>query len=170
MSIHALASSATAEHYTPREWINRVHAVMGGIDTDPASCAEAQETVGAARWFGAEDDGLSKYWRGRVFCNPPGDRSGKLVQSFWRHLDGEILDGRVTEFIWLAFNISQLRTLQQVGPLLSYCDVFVPSKRIRFSGASPTRDNAFLYWGQNRGRFRRIFSEAGGLLLQGVVS
>jgi hypothetical protein len=44
-----------------------------GIDLDPFSCEEANETVGAARWIGPDEDGLRADWgqARRVFANPP---------------------------------------------------------------------------------------------------
>ena len=49
---------------TPREG-------MGEIDLDPATSAEANETVLAAEFYTETDDGLKKPWRGRVWLNPP---------------------------------------------------------------------------------------------------
>ena len=162
MSHHALASSATAEHYTPREIIRLVHRVMGGIDLDPASCPEANSVVGARMFYTAEQNGLEQGWYGRLFINPPGDRRGSLPKLFWIKLGASVNTRDVTEFTWLAFNISQLRTLQDACPwLLAECDVCIPSSRIRFSGDSPTKDNAVLYWGPNRNLFRRNFSDLG---------
>ncbi len=68
----ALFSANKGEWFTPPEIIKRVHAVMGGIDLDPASCAKANEIVGAKQFFTADDDALNRPWHGRVFVNPPG--------------------------------------------------------------------------------------------------
>lgn len=162
--------SLTAEHYTPAEWVERARLVMGGIDCDPASCAEANKTVRAGVWCGIEQNGLEQEWHGRVFVNPPGDRSGKLPQRFFEKLTTEVQARRVTQFIWLAFNLSQLRTLQNPASivLLQACDVFVPRSRIRFTGSSPTKDNAFLYWGARRSQFRGVFGSQPGALWRGA--
>src|ERR1700692_3764005 len=60
------------EWYTPEKYIVAVWEVMGDIDLDPASCAYANETVQAARYFSIEEDGLSQEWKARsVWLNPP---------------------------------------------------------------------------------------------------
>lgn len=157
--------SLTAEHFTPAEWIERVSAVMGNIDTDPCSCEEAQKTVQASVWYDKERDGLTQPWHGRVFVNPPGGRSGKIPGQFFSKLAKEVVADRTHQFIWLAFNISHLRTLQGCSGtwLLDDCDIVIPRHRIRFTGDSPTKDNAFLYWGHRRDRFRRVFGGLGQL-------
>ncbi len=155
--------SVTSQHFTPPLWIDLIREVLGEITTDPASCAEANKLVRALTFYDEESDGLSVEWKGKVFCNPPGDKSGKLVQKFFSKMEEQILKGNVTEFIWLAFNISQLRTLQNTGSLLNHCSIFIPSKRIRFTGDSPTKDNAFLYWGEQADKFCKVFSKAPGM-------
>lgn len=159
-------SSATPEHYSPEEWVERGRRVMGSIDFDPASCAEANETVRANVWYGVEENGLLQSWFGNGWINPPGDETGSLPPAFFAHLAHELAAGHVTQFVWLAFNLAQLRTLQ--GPpasraLLRECSLYIPPKRIRFTGGQPTKDNAFLYWGENRERFVEVFSEDGGV-------
>lgn len=92
-------SSASNEHFTPKEYVEAARATLGGITLDPASCWEANETVRAVRFFSKVSDqpdeysvrqsngdrvccdGLSVPWTtpgftaSRVFLNPPG---GKL--------------------------------------------------------------------------------------------
>jgi hypothetical protein len=65
-------SSKTSEHFTPPAVVEAARRVLGGIDLDPASCAEANATVGAFQFFASPADGLLKRWSGRVFLNPPG--------------------------------------------------------------------------------------------------
>jgi ParB family chromosome partitioning protein len=158
---HPLTLSKTAEHYTPKELLQSVRDVMGAIDVDPASCADAQKQVKATVWFDERRNGLIQDWHGRAYINPPGDTKGKLPKLFWKKLVVEVRHERVSEFIWLAFNLAHVRTLQFDKDVLPECDVCVLEKRIKFTGDSPTKDNAFLYWGPNRDRFAEVFSQWG---------
>lgn len=48
------------------------------------ACATA-ETAICANFFSHEDDALSRYWNGVVWCNPPyGREIGKWVEKAWR--------------------------------------------------------------------------------------
>lgn len=161
--MHALTLSKTPEHYTPADLMEIFRGIMGGIDLDPCSTSEANRTVKAAKYYNVVENGLSKPWAGRVYINPPGDPRGKLPKQFFDKLYKHVSAGDVSEFIWLAFNAAQLRTLQWSGGyfLLDYCDLCILEKRIRFTGDSPTKDNAVLYYGPNRGLFREIMREIG---------
>jgi len=155
-TVHPLAMSSTPEHYTPRAWVDRARQALGGeIDLDPCSSAEAQKVVCATRYYRRADDGLEQPWDRRVFVNPPGDPRGALPRCFWRKLQEEIEAGRVDAFIWLAFNISHLRTLRPRN-----CMIAVPHERIRFTGASPTKDNAILGRGMP---WQQFFGAFGGV-------
>jgi len=75
-------SSATVEHYTPPEIVEAARFTLGHIDLDPASCAKANTTVRANRWYGLVDNGYLQTWEGNVFLNPPGgwcDANGRPV-------------------------------------------------------------------------------------------
>lgn len=168
----AFSLSRTPEHYTPHWLLQCARDVMGDIDLDPCTSLAAQRRVRARGFYTREDDGLSKGWAlrvsdllepSRVFINPPGDRSGKLVQRFFAKLKVEIDAGAVIEAIWLAFNLSQLRTLQSTRPLLECMDLCVLNRRIRFTGEHPTKDNAVLYYGPNRAAFFDVFGRHGAI-------
>lgn len=107
------------EWYTPSVFVDAAREVMGGIDLDPASHPEANETIRAVRFFTAEDDGLKQVWRGRIFLNPPGgkDANGKsLVPQFWRVLMREACEAAVTgecfQALWIGYSLEQLQTLR----------------------------------------------------------
>lgn len=59
------------EWYTPSRYVEAARKVMGGIDLDPASCTEANQTVKAKKYYSIEDDGLCKNWQGTIWLNPP---------------------------------------------------------------------------------------------------
>ena len=79
-----LTSKKTQEWYTPKEYIEKVKQVFGGvIQLDPASNEFAQDWIGSNLWYGPEHsypnltDGLVCNWDEEdwnwhtVFCNPP---------------------------------------------------------------------------------------------------
>lgn len=121
-------SSDSVEHYTPPAIVEAARATMGGrIDLDPASCAEANEVVGAMLYMTAEHDGLSSNWAitspldgdwphdpARVFLNPPGGKVGKRSSAvvWWEKLCNEWLDGNVEQAVFICFNLEVLNTTQ----------------------------------------------------------
>lgn len=64
-------TSGDVEWYTPVHIIEAARRCMGGIDLDPASCENANQTVKAASYFTLADNGLSLPWYGRVWMNHP---------------------------------------------------------------------------------------------------
>ena len=62
------SQSKSAEHYTPREWWERVIRVMDGIDCDPATSDDVM--IPAKMRFTIRDDGLKQDWSGNTFLNP----------------------------------------------------------------------------------------------------
>ncbi len=126
------------EWYSPSDYVEAAREVMGGIDLDPASHEEANRTVKAARFFTAQDDGLTRPWKGRIWLNPPGGS----VREFWLKLMAEHETGQVEQAIWLGYSIEQLQTLQDDPTPLLYLDrpayspldftLCVPRRRIAF--------------------------------------
>jgi len=165
--MNALHSKATAEWYTPAEYVEAARKVMGGIDYDPASSERANEIVGAVR-YNTKDfeghDGLSHHyqWHGCVFLNPPGGQ----VADFWRKLLVEIAEGRTAQAVWIGYSLQQLQTLQRpdtYGPVEMANALCFPRKRIAFlneagqPSGSPTHGNYIAYFGPKVTRFREVF-------------
>src|SRR5579859_6970510 len=81
----ASLSSKSNEWYTPAPYVNAARQVMGGIELDPASCAQANRTVQAARYYSQADNGLAQDWTCRsLWCNPPYGRTAHISnQEIW---------------------------------------------------------------------------------------
>lgn len=73
---------------------------MGGIDLDPASCAEANNVVRATRFFTASDNGLDQEWSGRIWLNPPYNKG--MLRRFMLKLVTELDSQHVTSAVALA--------------------------------------------------------------------
>ena len=148
------------EWFTPAEWVDLVREVLGSIDLDPASCAEAQEIVGADTYYSPEngEDGIELPWTGNVFVNPPYrvDPCRGFVDRFLTH-DGAgiMLTANATDADWGQ-------------ALLHGSDaICFPEGRIKF--VRPGGNNAgsakfgqlFSYRGPDVARFEEVFSRRG---------
>lgn len=158
---HVSHNAGDNEWYTPREYIEAAHRVMGGIDLDPASTAIANEVVGAAEFYTAEDDGLSGPWAGRVWMNPPYARP--LVDSFCAKLAQAHADGDVPQAITLTNNATEtgwFHALAEVGAALCF-----PRQRVKFwhpeKESAPLQGQALIYMGPEVEAFRREFAQFG---------
>jgi hypothetical protein len=88
-----LAQSDQNDWRTPRKFLDAAREVLGGIDLDPATSAEANETVKAAKFYTEADDGTIQPWKGTVWLNPP---YGGLARNFIERLVREYQVGNVT--------------------------------------------------------------------------
>lgn len=162
------------EWYTPLSYIQAVKQVLGGIDLDPASCAEANETVQATNYFCKEEDGLALPWFGRVYLNPPysyenmprgmetGNRPNSMTSIWIEKLIEEYQSGRVAQAILLSKADPKQRWFQM---LWDYPICFVCS-RLLFNrpGLPPEKHqfgNVFVYLGADPTRFMEVFTEFG---------
>jgi phage N-6-adenine-methyltransferase len=166
----ALLTSARRDNWrTPLEYIEAVWEVLGAIDLDPASCPEANEIICAHDFFTKEDDGLSRGWYGKVFCNPPyGKVAGKSMQAlFAAKLVEEYLAGRVEEAILL---VNLYYGYKWFAPLRQQ-PMCLPDHRIRFinpdtgeQGDEAKASSVFIYFGRvdwKIEKFYRVFSRFG---------
>lgn len=153
-------SSATAEHPTPVDIVERARRLLGGFDLDPASTLLFNGTVRAGRIYTAADDGLSKPWFGRVFLNPPGGKLRKIGGK-WRRVKGGVAKsgpmvwwdtlasawqhGEVASAFFVGFTLEILRTSQAAAlPVQAFARCY-PRERLAFGGDDPTHANVLVY-------------------------
>ena len=84
----------TQEVFTPGPIMDAVRVALDGIELDVASCAAANETVKADRYYTVDDDALAQDWTARtVWCNPPFRLGG--LRKFSRRLLAELNAGNI---------------------------------------------------------------------------
>lgn len=160
---HVSNNSGNNEWYTPPEYLEAAHAVMGGIDTDPASCDLANKHVKAAEYFSVDDDGLSQEWTGRAWMNPP--YSGDLIGRFIDRMVDQYRRGNVTEAIVLVNNATETAWFQTLAAQADA--ICFPKGRIKYLDSTgkpantPLQGQAFIYLGPQKKAFHRVFSAFG---------
>jgi phage N-6-adenine-methyltransferase len=160
---HRAEGTGDNEWFTPPEYIAAAREVMGGIDLDPATHAEAQKIVQAERIHTRQDSGLAHEWHGRVWLNPPyappliGQFVGKLVQ--------EVAAGRVQQAILLTHNYTDTAWFHEAAThaaLLCFTRGRIRFTDIDGSPCSPTQGQCFFYFGcDRRPQFNDIFGAFG---------
>lgn len=165
MQTHELILQSTSnERYTQAKYLNAAYEVMGGIDLDPASCEQANQTVKAARFYTKTDNGLRQTWFGRVWLNPPYGRENGSQKKIWSHrLIAEYEAGRVEQAILLVTASTGDRWFQ---PLWAYTLCF-PDHRVDFDSpsgpltAGNTGSSVFVYFGEKIRTFVEVFQRFG---------
>lgn len=174
----ALSSSESNEWYTPEEITAAASRVMGGIDLDPASCAEANNIVKARVFFTERDDGLAQRWHGRVWLNPPygRDDDNKSNQARWSERLIEDYTAKRIEQAHLLVNSATGNAWFQ--PLWDHPLCF-PSSRLKFTPPAsadakkyqPTQSNVIVYFGPHVDRFVEEFAAFGRIVVpRGIYS
>ncbi|MGB8900940.1 MAG: DNA N-6-adenine-methyltransferase [Methylocella sp.] len=157
------------EWYTPAEFIEPAVEVMGGIDCDPASCADANKIVGAKVFYSQDGDGLKQEWHGRVWLNPP--YAIKLLKPFTSRLLEKYACGKITEAIVLTNNVTETSAIQT---LIQSCHaICFPEGRIDFdkppeqkmAKSNPLHGQMLFYFDKNALKFRHVFGRKGEIVL-----
>jgi phage N-6-adenine-methyltransferase len=159
---HVSHNSGDNEWYTPEPYIVAARKVLGAIDLDPASSAEANAVVKAKRYFSADDDGLTREWSGAVWMNPP--YAQPLVAQFCEKLADSVADKSVTAAIVLVNNATETQWFRDIAQLANA--VCFPNGRVRFwspgkESAAPLQGQALLYIGPKTATFVTVFSQFG---------
>lgn len=158
-----VVSSETNEWYTPKIYVDRARDVLGGIDLDPASTVEANETVKAKTFYTIRQDGLAQPWKGRVWLNPPYGRiAGQFIERLiLEHVAGNVpaavalVNAHTTDTIWFQ-------------PLWDYTLCFT-DHRIDFAEGTATRKGSthgsvFVYLGPDPTAFAALFKDFGAVV------
>jgi phage N-6-adenine-methyltransferase len=162
------------EWYTPSWLIEKAKWVMGGIDIDPASCAEAQKTVQAAKYFDKSYMGgaLGINWvyhngpnwaPARVWLNPP--YSHPLIEQFIERLLQQIEAGYVGEAILLVNNNTETAWWHKAASAAAVTFTF--RSRVFFwrpgreDATSPRQGQTAFYFGPNALKFIEVFKDKG---------
>jgi hypothetical protein len=169
---------------TPVEIVALSRKVLGSIDLDPASDAEANLVIGATELYSEADDGLSRQWHGRVFLNPPGGRMSEEQKKaygvklkgpvsrtavWWSRLVFEYEErGSISSAIFVCFNLEIFRTGQKFAKKAPFQYPFcIPGRRLVFPSScgeksdAPPGASAIVYLGHDLDLFRSVFSEIG---------
>ena len=156
------------EWYTAEKYIEAARNVLGGIDLDPASSEIAQQTVKAAKYFTASDNGLQHEWHGRIWLNPPYKK--ELIEPFVDKFISEYTDGKigsnVTAAIILVRNATETAWFQKLAQHANViCFTNHRPKFYRpdgtFGNGDPRDGAAFFYFGNEVDKFRRSFEQFG---------
>jgi hypothetical protein len=175
--MRVLTASATNEWYTPRRYIEAARGVMGTINLDPASNAEANQIVQAGRIYTEADykrrGKTLQLWDGRVWCNPPYGKGpggyswqGVFADEFiYNYKEGWMQEGIILVNLYASYKwFGTLAELPRCEPnhLIKFINPNVPEDMERGEGTKPAKaSSVFFYAGRNPERFYEVFKHFG---------
>jgi DNA N-6-adenine-methyltransferase (Dam) len=163
-----MTSSESVEWYTPPLYMKAVRKVLGRIDLDPASCEAANATVGADRFFAAEDDGLAHEWRGRVWLNPPYGRSltGRFVGKLLEEHGAGRVEAAIAVLNGYSFDAAYFQPL--FNHPLCFTNHRIPFVHADGRVGGSIYASVFVYLGDEPMRFADVFSRFGNVVVRMV--
>lgn len=163
---HVTHNSGEFEWYTPERYIVSARKVMGTIDLDPASSANANRVIKAKRYFDEESNGLLQKWSGNIWLNPP--YAQPQVTQFIEKFETETF----TQAIILVNNWTDTKAGQKLLDLSNA--VCFNSGRISFINPDgeerdkPLQGQMIAYIGPQYREFITEFKQYGVCLRKGV--
>lgn len=163
MEAHQLINqtSGKVEYYTPPPLVWAARQVMGVIDLDPASSAQANCIVKASRFFDEEVDGLTQRWHGRIWMNHP---FGLAQNPKWiNYLEQEYRDGHALEACCITYACTSEKWFQPLAKrpqcyLTPRTNYLLPDGTT-LKGVS--KGSVITYYGENVAAFAREYAEFG---------
>lgn len=159
-----MTSQKTQEWYTPAHVTNWVHAIMGNIELDPASCEAANLRVRAERFYSLEDNGYKQKWfADTLFLNPPYDD----VQRWVDKLEFNYAEGRTKQAILLINSAPGYHWYERLWRAHTVCCL---RERIHFiNGDGLTYDAAkkattLVYFGLDDSKFASVLAPYGRII------
>tara|TARA_R100001594_G_scaffold46062_1_gene79042 strand:- start:8 stop:961 length:954 start_codon:yes stop_codon:yes gene_type:complete len=158
---------------TPACIVRAAKAVMGTIDLDPASDTQANETVGAKRFYTAREDGLEHAWCGSVFLHAPPTRWDAFIDKLLDEMnlgnceEAIIVCPAATSEVWWQ------RLRWEASVWYSEPRIAMMSSNTGKPAHNPMTDFCVMYTGHKHEKFLEVFQEtikSGGRVYCGIVA
>ena len=151
-------SSESNEWTTPKTIVDRTIHLLGSIDLDPCSNSYITPNIPATKHYTIDDDGLSEFWHGRVYMNPP---YGEEIGNWTEKLRTEYEEGRTTQGIALIPSRTDTEWFRGMDTF-PRCNIW---GRLKFSeyGNSAPFPSVVIYLGNNITGFIEIFCDIGSV-------